>query len=56
MSFGIGQCFGPMIGALVSRIFNYVDTFYCFSAYILIIGLLSVYVLPARVNIIQTDE
>ncbi len=52
MSIGAGLCLGPMIGALVFRYLNYVDTFYFFTAYILIIGLVSVYVLPARINIV----
>lgn len=52
MSFGAGLCLGPMFGALVFRYLDYVNTFYFFSAYILIIGLISVYFLPARINII----
>ena len=51
MSLGAGLCLGPMFGALVFRFLSYVDTFLFFSAYILIVGLISVTVLPDRVNI-----
>jgi hypothetical protein len=50
MSMGAGLCLGPMIGSLVFRWLNYVDTFYFFTVYILVIGLTSVYMIPSRVN------
>lgn len=47
---GIGCTMGPLIGSLVYAFLNYVDTFYFFSVYILVIGLISVVFIPSRDN------
>jgi MFS transporter, DHA1 family, multidrug resistance protein len=50
MSLGAGLCLGPLMGSVVFRYFNYLDTFYLFTAYIFIIGIASVSIIPKRVN------
>lgn len=50
MSMGAGLCLGPLIGSLVFRWLNYVDTFYFFTAYMFIFGLTSVVFIPSKVN------
>lgn len=50
MSMGAGLCFGPLIGSLVYNFLNYVNTFYFFTAYMLIFGTFAVWFIPSRVN------
>jgi predicted MFS family arabinose efflux permease len=47
---GTGCALGPLIGSLVSRWLNYVQTFYFFTVYICVLGIGAIVVLPARVN------
>ncbi len=58
MSLGAGLCLGPLMGSIVFRYFNYIDTFYLFTAYIFIIGMISVFVIPSRVNkvVVATED
>jgi MFS family permease len=50
MSMGAGLCFGPVIGSLVFRWLNYVQTFYFFTIYMFFFGLLTVFFIPSKVN------
>ena len=50
MSLGAGLCFGPFFGAVVSSFLNYSETFIFFSVYILLAGLISLTLVPKRIN------
>ena len=51
MAYGSGLCMGPILGALVFRwIGNYTNTFLLFAACIFVVGLVTVLLLPSRVN------
>ena len=43
MVMGAGLCLGPLMGSLAYRWLNYTDTFYFFTAYMLVFGLFSVF-------------
>ncbi|MBJ7298729.1 MAG: MFS transporter [Dolichospermum sp.] len=48
--FGAGLTLGPLMGSLAYRWLNYTDTFYFFAAYMLVLGLISVFNIPSRLN------
>lgn len=56
MADGAGCILGPLIGSLVYRYFNYVNTMFFFTAYITILGLTAVFYIPARLNICNENS
>lgn len=49
-SLGIGLMLGPVIGVLVYRVLSYASTFYFFGALILVIGNVSICLVPKRLD------
>lgn len=49
-SLGIGLMLGPVIGVLVYRVLSYASTFYFFAALILVIGNVSICLVPKRLD------
>ena len=50
MACGAGCAFGPLLGSVVYIFFNYIDTFYFFTVYVVIFGLGAVFMIPSRIN------
>jgi len=50
MALGLGLAIGPVIGSFAYSLMNYVNTFYFFTAYVGIIGMTCVSLIPARIN------
>ena len=55
MALGAGLCMGPVIASIVYRYLSYVGTFYFFTAYIFLIGMGAVWIIPQRVNHTLTE-
>lgn len=55
MSDGVACSFGPLLGVIVYDYLDYVWTFMFFTVYIMIIGGVSVNLIPARHNQKSTD-
>lgn len=50
---GAGMAFGPVIASGVMRVCNYSQVFYFFAAYLLVLGLPTIYIIPKRCNFNQ---
>jgi len=50
MALGLGLAIGPVIGSFAYSLMNYVNTFYFFTGYILLIGTTCVTCVPSRIN------
>lgn len=50
MAMGIGLCAGPLLGAVLYAVLDYVNCFYVFTGYIFSVGVLAVMMIPSRVN------
>jgi hypothetical protein len=50
MALGLGLAIGPVIGSFAYSLMNYVNTFYFFTGYILLIGMTCVTCIPSRIN------
>lgn len=50
MALGLGLAIGPVLGSFAYSFLSYVNTFYFFTAYILLIGSVCVLFIPARIN------
>lgn len=53
---GVGLCLGPLMGALVYSWLTYIQTFYFFTGYIFIVGIIAIVMIPARVNTVEKVE
>ena len=51
MAMGVGLCAGPLMGSLVYSFLNYVQTFYLFSGYVFLTGILAIFMIPSKVNV-----
>ena len=49
-SLGVGLMLGPVIGVFVYSVLSYANTFYFFSALILLVGNVSVSLVPKRLD------
>lgn len=50
MSIGIGTCAGPILGSFIYEYFGYEMTFMCFAVLIFIAFVISVIILPNKLN------
>lgn len=50
MSIGIGTCAGPVLGSLIYEFFGYGMTFICFAVLIFISFIISMIILPNKLN------
>lgn len=56
MANGVGCSMGPLIGSIIYVYMSYVNTFYFFTVYMLVLGLGAVLMIPTRINEIEHPE
>lgn len=53
---GLGLAVGPVLGSFVYDLIGYLNTFYFFTAYIVVTGMIGLSFLPSRMNIKSTES